>query len=165
MIIRLAIPADAQDMAEVGMRSWEVAYKDILPADYIREKNATRPAQFEKSITWENETAYVIQLGGKTVGIMRLDRAADDDLTDDYYEVYYIYLHPDYFRQGIGAKAMDFAVEKARALGKKFIALWVLSENTNSVKFYEKCGFVHDGSCKIQKRGRDVEIIRLVKML
>ena len=33
--IRLAIPADAPDMANVHMRSWEVAYKDIIPAEFI----------------------------------------------------------------------------------------------------------------------------------
>ena len=37
VFIRLAVPADAPDMAEVHMRSWEVAYKDIIPAEYIRE--------------------------------------------------------------------------------------------------------------------------------
>lgn len=29
--IRLAEPADAPDMAEVFIRSWEKAYKDIIP--------------------------------------------------------------------------------------------------------------------------------------
>ena len=57
--IRLAVPADAPDMAEVGMRSWEVAYKDILPADYIREKNAARPEQYRRTITAENKN-YMI---------------------------------------------------------------------------------------------------------
>ena len=42
--IRPAVLTDAPDMAEVHMRSWEVAYKDIIPAEYIKEKNATRPA-------------------------------------------------------------------------------------------------------------------------
>jgi len=32
--IRLAVAADAPDMAEVFMRSWEVAYKGIIPDDY-----------------------------------------------------------------------------------------------------------------------------------
>jgi len=165
MIIRLATPADAQDMAEVGMRSWEVAYKEILPADYIREKNATRPDLFKRVITDENQNSYVIQLGGKTVGIMKLDAPVDDDLTDEYYELHYIYLHPDYFRQGIGAKAMDFAMEKARELGKKHISLWVISENTSSVKFYEKCGYRRDGHTRMQNRGHDVEIIRMTRQV
>jgi len=162
MIIRLATTADAQDMAEVGMRSWEAAYKDILPADYIREKNATRPGQFKRVITDENETSYVIQLDGKTVGIMKIDERTDDDLTDEYYELHYIYLHPDYFRQGIGAKAIDFAMQKACAMGKKFLVIWVIESNANSVKFYEKCGFLRDGCSKIQNRGVDVKIIRMI---
>ena len=40
IVIRLATSSDALDMAEVHMRSWEIAYKNIIPADYIREKNA-----------------------------------------------------------------------------------------------------------------------------
>ncbi|MDR2686643.1 MAG: hypothetical protein LBB75_02745, partial [Oscillospiraceae bacterium] len=59
-------------MAEVHMRSWEAAYKDIVPADYIREKNAARPAFYKRVITEENTDFYVIQLDGKTVGIMRI---------------------------------------------------------------------------------------------
>lgn len=51
--IRLALPADAPDMAEVIMRSWEVAYRDILPAEFIRQKNAARPEQYARSITGE----------------------------------------------------------------------------------------------------------------
>jgi len=78
--IRLAVPADAPEMAEVLMRSWEVAYKDIIPADYIRQKNATRPEQYKRVITDENTTDYVIQQSNKTVGIMRITPPQDDDL-------------------------------------------------------------------------------------
>ena len=37
--IRLAIPDDASDIAKILMRSWEVAYGDIIPADSIEEIN------------------------------------------------------------------------------------------------------------------------------
>jgi hypothetical protein len=40
--IRSASINDSIDMAEIHMRSWEVAYIDIIPVEYIREKNATR---------------------------------------------------------------------------------------------------------------------------
>lgn len=36
--IHLANPADTLDMAEVYMRSWEVSYKNIVPADFINKK-------------------------------------------------------------------------------------------------------------------------------
>jgi len=163
--IRLAIPADAQDMAEVGMSSWEAAYKDILSADYIREKNASRLEQFKRNITNENNEQYVIQLDGKTIGIMKIALPVDDDLDDTFYEVHFIYLNPDYFRRGIGTQAIKFAFDKARELGKKNVSIWVFSENTRTIKFYEKCGFVRDGKRAMQDRGRPVEIIRMQSSL
>ena len=163
--IRLAVPADAPEMAEVGMRSWEAAYKDIIPADFIRQKNATRPEHFKKSITHENKYTYVIQRGGKTVGIMHVAPSSDMDLDDSFYELHYIYLHPDYFRQGIGTKALDFAFDLARKLGKTAMSVWVLAENVNSIKFYEKCGFIADGSVKPREYGRVLECIRMRKTL
>ena len=58
--IRLAKPTDALDMAEIHARSWEAAYKDIIPAEYIAAKNATRPAQWQKIVTDENTIEHVI---------------------------------------------------------------------------------------------------------
>jgi len=67
-------------MALVGMRSWEVAYKNILSAEYIREKNATRIQQFKQNITDANDNSYVIQKHGKTIGIMKIAESIDEDL-------------------------------------------------------------------------------------
>ncbi len=143
--IRLAKPCDAPDMAEVHMRSWEVAYKDILPAGFKFEKNAGRHELYSRIITDENTKTYVIQRGGKTIGIMHIDTPQDDDLRDEYLELHYIYLLPDCFRMGIGTQAMDFAYEICRKSGKTGLVLWVLEKNTGSIRFYEKCGFVADG--------------------
>ena len=159
--IRLASPCDSPDMAEVHMRSWEVAYKDIIPMDYIKEKNATRPALWQRIITEENTTQYVIQKGDKTIGIMCVAPPQDDDVGEDFYELHGIYLHPDYYRQGIGSKVMDFAFDKARSLGKNIMTLWVFADNTNSIKFYEKCGFIADGKTKIINCSKEMLCIRM----
>ena len=160
--IRLAVPADAPDMAEVLIHSWETAYKDIVPAEYIKEKNATRQAQFQKNITDENTTHYVIQRDGKTIGIMTLVPEENDDTA---YDLQAIYLHPDCFRQGIGSVAVNFAFEKARNLGKTIMNVWVLAENTNSIKFYEKCGFAADGKTRIWNYGKPLTGIRMRREL
>jgi GNAT superfamily N-acetyltransferase len=159
--IRLAVPEDALDMAEIGMRSWEVAYKDIIPADFIREKNATRLEQYKRIITDENANHYVIQKHGKTVGIMWIAPSPDDDMGNDCYDVHAVYLHPDYFRQGIGKQAMDFAFDKARSLGKTIITVWVLEENIDAIRFYEKCGFKPDGKSKPREYGKTLTLIRM----
>ena len=163
--IRLARPADAPDMAEIHARSWEVAYKDIIPDDYIKTKNATRPALFKRIITDENTTQYVIQVDGKSVGIMGIDFPQDNDVSDDFYELRGIYLHPDYYRKGIGTQAVDFAFDKARSLGKKYMNVWVFAENYNSIKFYEKCGFTADGQSKTYDCRKITNCIRMKKDL
>jgi ribosomal protein S18 acetylase RimI-like enzyme len=159
--IRLAVPADALEMADIIMRSWEAAYKDIIPAEYIREKNATRPALYKRVITDENTESYVIQYNGKTVGIMRVAAPQDDDMGDNAYELHYIYLHPDFFRMGIGTQAMKFAFNIACRLRKTEMTVWVFAENTNTIKFYEKCGFVPDGKTKIHDMGKSMGSIRM----
>ena len=163
--IRLAVPGDAAEMAEVLMRSWEVAYKGIIPDEYIREKNAGRPEQYKWAVTAKNTDSYIIRRDGKTVGIMRIAPPQDDDTGDDFYELHYIYLHPDYYRQGIGTKAMAFAFDIARNLGKKYMVVWVFADNVNSVKFYEKCGFQADGKTAMRDFGKMLTSIRMKRIL
>lgn len=159
--IRLAVPADAPDMAEVLMRSWEAAYKDIIPAEFIRAKNATRLELFRRVITDENMHAYVIVHDGKTIGILRVAPPQDADVGDECYELHYLYLHPDYFRQGAGTRAMDFAFDTARNAHKQSMTVWVLAENVNAIRFYEKCGFAADGKTETTEHGKTLERIRM----
>jgi len=163
--VRLAVPADAPDMAEIHMRSWEVAYKDIIPAEYIKEKNATRPALWKRIITDENQYQYVIQKNGKIVGIMCVVPKPQDDVGNEVSELEGIYLHPDYYRQGIGSQAMEFAYSKAREWGKKVMTVWVFIDNANSIRFYEKCGFITDGKTKTYDMGKTMNCIRMRKNL
>jgi L-amino acid N-acyltransferase YncA len=160
---RLAKPADAPDMAEIHMRSWEVAYKDIIPEEFIFEKNSTRYALYKRVITDDNKNTYVIQLNGKTVGIMRVAPPQDDDVSDDFYELNYIYLLPDCFRKGIGTKALKFAFDIAHNLEKKYMNIWVLADNINSRRFYENCGFIADGKIKKVEYGKALDCIRMRK--
>lgn len=95
--IRLAVPADALEMAEVYMRSWEVAYKDIVPNEYIHEKNKRSLAQTKNLLNDENHSLFqfVILQNDVIIGIMTVAPARGDDLNDNFYELHGIYLHPD----------------------------------------------------------------------
>jgi len=164
--IRLAVPTDAPGMADIHARSWEVAYKDIIPWAYIKEKSASRRMLWERIITEDNTTQYVIQTGSNTVGIMTIASPQDDDLDDSFYELHGIYLHPSVYRQGIGTQAMTFAYGKACALGKNKMTVWVFAENTSSIKFYKKCGFAADGKTKTLICGeKTMQCIRMRKSL
>ena len=162
--IRLATPADAADMAEIHMRSWEAAYKGIIPEDYIEEKNATRMALYKRVITDDNTSFHVIQYDEKTIGIMRL-APPQDDVGNDIYELHCLYLYPDYFRMGIGTKAMEFAFDMARGLKKTAMIVWVLDENVKAIKFYENCGFTKDGKVMNSEYGKINGRVRMRKDL
>lgn len=164
--IRLAAPADAPDMAEIHSRSWEAAYRDIIPAEYIRRKNATRRERWNRILTEGNTTQYVIQVENKTVGILCVvPTPQDEDADSNTGELEGIYLHPYYYRKGIGRQAMEFAFEKVRGFGKTVITLWVFAENTNSIQFYETCGFIPDGKTKTYDCGKIMQCIRMRKTL
>ena len=164
--IRLAIPSDAPDIAEILMRSWEVAYGNIIPVDFIQKRNSIRMEQFKQAITEENDTYYTIQTDGKTVGYMRVVNAlSDDDSECEVSDLEQIYLHPDYYRQGIGTRAMNFAYSVALSSRKTVMIVWVLAENTAAIKFYGKCGFVADGERKKREYGKVLELIRMRKSL
>ena len=163
--IRLAKPSDALDMAKIHALSWEVAYKDIIPQEYIKAKNATRPDLYRRIITDENTMRYVIQINNKTIGIMGIAPPQDDDLDDTFYELHFIYLHPDYFRKGIGTEVLNYAFNKAKELGKNNMVVWVFTKNTNTINFYKKCGFVPEIKTKTYDCGILMDCFRMKKVL
>lgn len=165
ILIRPALPADATDMAEIHVRSWEAAYKDIVPADYMDKMKATGPGKWQKILSEGKYPQMIILQNGKTVGIMCVAAPGDDDLDDRVYELYGLYLHPDYYRQGIGTRAMEYAYDMARGKGKTAMTLWVFAENLNAIKFYEKCGFIPDGKRKTLNCGRSMVAVRMGKHL
>jgi len=163
--IRLARPADAADMADIHARSWSAAYKGIIPRRFIRKTNRTRPELWNRIVTEDNDKHYIILCDGKTVGIMSVGPPKDDDVGDDTYELRGIYLYPDYYRQGIGTFATEYAFNIARNLGKTKMTVWVFAENTNSIDFYTKRGFTADGKTDSRKYGKIVYSIRMIKSL
>lgn len=173
IIIRLAVFADAPDMANIHARSWEAAYKDIIPTEYIKGKNSARAARWERILSAENKTHYIILNDNTAVGMMTIgapqyenvETKNDIGIDDSFWELHNIYLHPDYYHRGIGTTALDFAMNKAREAGKTNMLLWVFEENKNAVKFYEKCGFAADGASKVCNCDKEMNCIRMKRSL
>ena len=56
---------------------------------------------------------------------------------------------PDHRRSGYGELLLDDAREKARAAGRKAITIGIVEENTALRQWYEKAGFIHTGTEKL----------------
>ena len=141
IVIRPAIPSDAPHVAEVLMRAWEVAYPDIMPTEYIQERNGLRPEQYMQRLADDDNTYYVFCDGERIVGYMRIVDAPKDDTVDSSaFDLEQIYLHPEYWHQGIGTQALAFAFDLTRDAGKSEMTVWVLAQNTSAIAFYKKAG-------------------------
>ena len=162
--IRPAVLSDAPACAEIHCRGWEAAYSDFIPAEAIARKNATRFEAWPGYLASGKYDYYVPVLEGRVVGFMSIGRpGAHENLPGCYYELAGIYLHPSVFRQGIGRQLMAFAEERARALGKTAIMLWVFEANAASRRFYEACGYTPDGAAQEHEYGCTLRSLRYVK--
>ena len=93
--------------------------------------------------------------------MMGISVSRDEDAGNGTYELMGLYLLPEYFRQGIGKQAMEFAYAEARKLNMKVMTVWLLEDNLNAKRFYEKCGFIADGSIREQNFGKLLNSIRM----
>lgn len=165
--IRLAVPSDVPDMVEVLSRSWETAYKDIIPPEAIRERLETRPAVLRKVINEGNTDNFVVLDGGRIIGAMTLSIPSphDGDAAENSCELQGVFIHPDYCFQDIGARTVEFAFDRALELGKTAVTAWIFAEDAPTMQLYEKCGFAGDGKTKYYDYGRLLKCVSMIKFL
>ena len=135
--IRPASPKDAFDIATINVLGWQKGYKGLLPDEIldgmkVSEKRIDRTKEIisnaEIYLVAENESGVVGFLtGGKT-------RNKDIPYT---YEIYVFYVHPDYWRGGIGTALMQAFKEKIH--GADF-CVYMLDGNKRALNFYQKMG-------------------------
>lgn len=86
---------------------------------------------------------YFLQIDDGVVGYLKLNEAeAQTDLHDPQgLEIERIYVRQQYQGNGYGRQLLEFALEKARSLNKKFAWLGVWEKNTAAIAFCSKLGF------------------------
>jgi len=133
-------------VARVHVRSWQVAYKGLLPAPYL---DALRPEDRASRYTFgrSDPTApatVVAILDGVIQGFATTAPAGDEDLPG-YGELYALYIDPDCWGRGIGAALMREARARLKSAGFQNAMLWMLAGNVRAQQFYEKDGWRFDG--------------------
>jgi RimJ/RimL family protein N-acetyltransferase len=163
-IIRETTKSDAYDVATVHVRSWQSAYRNIIPDSFLDGMNIEKQAErFTNDINeYRGKTFYyVAENDGRIIGNLVLSGCRDDD-KGDAGEVIAMYLHPEQWDKGFGRQMMEYAVAELESLGYKEIVIWVLEENHRARKFYEKCGFTPDGTKKELCIDKPLVVVRYV---
>lgn len=164
--IRYAEINDAKVLGKIHSESWKTAYKGIVP-DFVLD-NITedkRERYFEKVLTENLEEDTLIFVDDKAVGLMTIGKCRDNDRDNTYGEIWDIYLLPEYWNMGIGSYYINWGINELKNRNFKKITLWVLEDNLNSRKFYERMGFRHDGTVKEIDFGKKLNELRYEKVI
>jgi ribosomal protein S18 acetylase RimI-like enzyme len=149
IIIRKAEIEDSRGLGRVHSESWKAAYKGIVPDSFLEGITAEgREKKIADAISRGTERIYVAVRENQIVGFTCFGKCRDDDVDDTFGEIWGIYLHPQHWRKGIGAKLMQYGLSCLKNEGYKKVTLWVLEKNENARKFYERFGFRYDGTKK-----------------
>ncbi|HZV25442.1 MAG TPA: GNAT family N-acetyltransferase [Acidothermaceae bacterium] len=147
MDIRRALADDALGVATVHVRSWQAAYRGLMPDVYLDQLDVERRrAGWERSIAetdWPRTgTLVATEANGTVVGFAHVGPARDDDLDPLVVgELAAIYLLPQVWGSGVGRRLMLAAVNVLRDAGFAEAILWVLEGNERAQRFYEIGGW------------------------
>ncbi|WP_137992340.1 GNAT family N-acetyltransferase [Streptomyces vilmorinianum] len=151
MPIREALPADAAAIAAVHVRSWQAAYRDLLPGPYldgldVEERTAVWAARLGAP---ERPAVLVAQEpGGRVTGFCCFRAWPSDGDLDPATtgEIAALYALPEVWGTGVGRGLLAASVEALAAAGFREAALWVLADNDRGRRFYEAAGWRADGT-------------------
>lgn len=143
-MIRDALPTDAQSIAQVHVRSWQQAYRELMPAVFLDSLTATLPrraAYWADALPIKASDVLVAEVEGEVVGWISVGPSRDEDRpTTEWGEVEALYVMADHWGQGIGSALWRSGSGRLCERGYKDFALWVLAENARAVRFYQGRG-------------------------
>ena len=164
--VRRASAEDAIGLATVRVRTWQSAYRGIVPDTYLDsmslEANVTQArGWFEKA---SPATHWVCVDNGHVVGwACTLPQARDPDVGDSTAELVACYALDRVWGRGVGFKMWHEARKQLVVDGAKRVVLWVLADNERAIRFYERQGFRADGAKKTETlAGSELVEIRLI---
>ncbi|MBJ2285959.1 GNAT family N-acetyltransferase [Pseudomonas haemolytica] len=147
-MIRRALPTDAQAIAQVHISSWQAAYRDLMPAQFLSALQATlaqREANWMRSIASGESNVWVAEVDLQVVGWISVGACRDADAAGgNTGEVMAIYVLAGFWQSGVGLALWEAGLQDLMAQGYKRLTLWVLVGNERAIRFYRRAGCVED---------------------
>lgn len=145
--IREVRPSDTGDLEEATRRSWIEGQKSFLTEEEIElaeksEEFRKTEEDIEKRLEKEDTFVLVAEVGSKVVGRIRMawNGEADSFVSRNEAQLRSMYVHPDYWRKGIGTALAEEAFSK---VPERFsvVVVEVFEDNKSAVGFYRNLGF------------------------
>jgi GNAT superfamily N-acetyltransferase len=166
--IRRAMLADAEQIADVYVRTSSVAERGYVPDS---ELDAMTPGDYLESWLRRTESSephatWVAEIEGDIVGFCYVEPSPDDDATAEIGHVDMLFVLPEHAGQGIGARLLAEGVAHLRTRGFSEATLWALARNQRTRRFYEREGWIAAADLKrYDHEGYSIELIRYARSL
>jgi GNAT superfamily N-acetyltransferase len=160
--LRDATPADARAIATVVVASWRAAYRGLMPDEVLAGLSVSDRERFwsDALIAGEPRTSVVVVTSARVVGFAAsgpplnpADRA-DPALGD----LYALYLDPDSWGRGIGARLHTAVLDRLRGCGFTSAGLWILDGNERARRFYLRHGWIDTGRTQVDRGPDGIEL-------
>jgi ribosomal protein S18 acetylase RimI-like enzyme len=157
MAIRKALIGDADGIASVHVRSWQVAYRGQIPDDVLDGLDVAKRANMWRELIQHPDKVILIaeNTEANIIGFCAVGPSRDSDTNPRTAEVSAIYIDPDNWRKGIGRALLSASLGEVRNRDFDQVTLWVLEANGRARSFYESFGFIHNGAIKEDDHGKD----------
>jgi GNAT superfamily N-acetyltransferase len=156
IVIRRASSMDAGAIASLHTLSWQAAYQDILPAEYLRKDLQNEHRQYWASKMQDMRGGDFVLLAAckdRLVGFVSVSEREEGDCQA---LLEHLHVLPSERASGIGS-ALFLEVSKQLAVqGKTRFYLWVFDQNRSAIVFYEKWSGTRAGSHVIEIAGEKI---------
>ena len=148
--VRAARPEDAPAIGIVHVRSWQAAYREHFPQEFLEALDPARRAEgwhaYLEGGMGEHESLLVCETDDQIVGFAGTGPCRDGQGDG---ELRAIYLLPRHWGHGHGRKLAASALQELALQGFTEATLWVLEENLRARAFYEAGGWRRDGAARV----------------
>jgi RimJ/RimL family protein N-acetyltransferase len=154
--VRRATSSDAAAIARVHVRSWQAAYRGLMPDELLDGLSvADREQMWREESSGEGAAGILLvdERDGRLTGFCAVAAPSrDEDAPARTAEIGAIYVDPDAWRTGAGGALLEAALAHLEAGGWQEVTLWVLEGNRAALDFYDRFGFAADGARKLYER-------------
>jgi ribosomal protein S18 acetylase RimI-like enzyme len=164
--IRWAVYRDWNDLALIHSQAYRSAYKGMIPDEFLDQYTVENQSNhFQKSLNEGLDNHALLIVNNRAIGYMTIGKCQDEDVDSTFCEIISLYLLNEFIGKGFGITLISFGLARIKELGYSNVSLWVLQENANARRFYEKLGFNHDGAERVIIRGKELVQLRYQKRI
>lgn len=154
VVKKMETEEEIKGKAFVHWKAWQEAYTGMIRQEYLDRLTLEKCEQI--AFNWQ-DGLLIAKDGESVVGFVGYGHRDEDP--PEVGEVFALYILSAYYGKGVGLLLMQSALERLDHYAE--ICLWTLKNNKRAIRFYEKCGFIPDGS-EITSKRLEAEEIRMV---